>query len=155
MGNRIGADIKEYGGIVPVFVGYYLLVHALRSTFCPMLALTGIPCAGCGLTRAALYLLGGQPARAAYINPSIFVVLLFLLYCGYFRYIRGGTIRGFRWAFAALIFLVLAIYAVRMYCYFPYRSPYVYQKDNLLSNRIPWYGDWIQKGIQWLRGLRR
>jgi len=36
---------------------------------CPFLALTGLPCAACGTTRAALSLAEGRPLAALAVNP--------------------------------------------------------------------------------------
>lgn len=152
--NRIGADIKAYGPAGLVFLGYYLLVHFIRSAFCPMLALTGMPCAGCGLTRAFLYLFSGQLSRTVYIQPMAFAILAFLLYCGYFRYIKGSKIKGFTPLFVLLMVSMLIFYAVRMYLYFPGRVPYVYMKDNLLARRLPGYEVWVNRLILFLEELR-
>jgi hypothetical protein len=40
---------------------------------CPWRALTGIPCPGCGGTRALLRLAGGDPLGAAAMNPAVTV----------------------------------------------------------------------------------
>lgn len=77
--------------------------------------------------------------QAAAINPSIFLVILFLLYCGYFRYIRGMKTKGFSLALGIFVTAVLAIYIYRMYLYFPDRAPYVYHRKNLLAEIFPWY----------------
>ena len=37
---------------------------------------------------------------------------------------------------AALAVMLLAIYAVRMYLYFPNRIPYVYTADNMLARML-------------------
>lgn len=152
--NRLIADIKEYGWAGVVFLGYYVVIHIFRAAFCPMIATTGLPCAGCGLSRAFLYLFSGQIKRAAYINPMCFLIVVFLLYCGYFRYIKGEKIKGFRLLFGLLVFAMLLFYAVRMYLYFPDRIPYVYTRNNLLANRIPGYQDMINKLLQMIRASR-
>jgi hypothetical protein len=41
---------------------------------CPLRFLTGIPCPGCGTTRAAHAVLEGQVVDAALFNPLVFVV---------------------------------------------------------------------------------
>lgn len=43
--------------------------------FCPFEALTGIPCPGCGMTRAMLSLIAGNPGDAAVHNPFCFFLL--------------------------------------------------------------------------------
>lgn len=152
--NRIWKDMKEFVWAGVVFVVYYLIVHSIYDAFCPMLVITGIPCAGCGLTRAALYLLQGQVSRAAFINPSIFLIIIFLLYCGYFRYIRGSRIKGLHAGVAILVIGMLAIYACRMYLYFPERVPYVYHSNNVLAGKVPGYSDWISRIISQIRTWR-
>ena len=80
--NRIAGDIKGVALVLILFLVYYLIMNAVFQAFCPLLILTGVPCAGCGLTRAVIFLLKGQALRAFSINPSVFLILLFLLYCG-------------------------------------------------------------------------
>ena len=154
IGKRLLADIKEYGWAGIVFLVYYGLVHLFRAAFCPMIHWTGLPCAGCGLTRAFLYMLQGEFARAAYINPMSYLLIIFLLYCGYYRYIRGTKIKGFTVVFGILITVMLVFYGVRMFLYFPDRVPYVYTGDNVLANRLTGYKDMVAKLIAILRGLR-
>ncbi len=134
---------------------YYLIVHSLYDAFCPLLVVTGLPCAGCGLTRAVLYLLQGQIKRAAYINPSVFLLLIFALYCVYFRYIKGSRIKGFRAGFAMLVTGMLVIYLYRMCLYFPERVPCVYHSNNVFAGKIPGYQEWIGRMINQIRIWRR
>lgn len=153
-GKRIYSDIKEYSPAGIVFLVYYLLIRLTKSTFCPMLGLTGFPCAGCGLTRAFLYMAKGQFARAAYINPMAFPIIAFLLYCGYFRYVRGTAIRGFKVLLALLVICMLVFYVVRMYLYFPDRIPYVYNRNNILAQRMPGYQNIAGRLIQMIKASR-
>lgn len=68
--------------IVWVAAGEWLPVHP----FCPFRRLTGIPCPGCGGTRAARLLLKGEFAQAVWLNPLAVLfcftipVLLILLF---------------------------------------------------------------------------
>ncbi len=146
--DRIVKDIKEYSPAGIVFLVYYLLIRVTGRAFCPLINLTGFPCAGCGLTRAFLYMASGDFERAAYINPMSFLILLFLVYCGYFRYIRGTAIKGFKTVFALLVACMLIFYAVRMYLYFPHRVPYVYAEGNMLSRIIPGYRSMVSRFFQ-------
>lgn len=152
--KRVILDIKYYAIAGVVFPVYYAIIHAIFDAFCPLLVMTGIPCAGCGLTRAVLYLLKGQIGRAFGLNPSIFPILLFLLYCGYFRYLRETRIKGFRYALAALVAVVLMIYCCRMILYFPDRAPYVYHRKNILAELFPLYGEWMKQLLQNIRAWR-
>lgn len=137
--SRAKRDIRQFWAAGAAFVVYYLISHAVFDAFCPFLVVTGFPCAGCGLTRAGLHLLRGNVVKAASVNPSIFIVVLFLIYCGYFRYIRGTKVKGFSIALGILVTVTLAVYVYRMYLYFPDRVPYVYHKKNLLAEALPWY----------------
>lgn len=140
--------MKGAGWTGVVFLIYYGIVNSVFDAFCPLLVTTGIPCAGCGLTRATIFLMQGQLEKAAHINPSIFMIILFGLYCAYFRYIRGSKIRGFGVGVTLLITAMLLIYGYRMYHYFPNRVPYVYHENNILARHILGYSDLIENFIQ-------
>lgn len=143
--RRIVADLNASKWAIAAFLILYLAIHWIFGAFCPMLVLTGIPCAGCGLTRAFFFLAGGQAARAVSINPSVLAVIVFLLYCGYFRYVRGERIRYLGGALSILAVSMLVIYGYRMYLYFPDRAPYVYMEQNMAAKYIPGYREWLQK----------
>lgn len=152
--KRIAGDLRGAARVGAVFLIYYLIIHSIFHAFCPFLVTTGFPCAGCGLTRAALYLLKGQVSRAAHINPSIFLLICFVLYCGYFRYIKGSPVRGLKIALGVLAAGMLAIYVVRMYFYFPQQAPYVYQSNNLLAAWVPGYREWVGSILEQIRDYR-
>ena len=57
-----------------------LLAVWLWLTGCPIYRLTGIPCPGCGMTRALLRLLSLDFAGAWYYHPLVFVIPLAILY---------------------------------------------------------------------------
>ena len=146
--NRIWKDMKGAGWTGAAFLIYYGIVNSVFDAFCQLLVTTGIPCAGCVLTRASIFLMQGQLEKAAHINPSIFMIILFGLYCAYFRYIRGSKIRGFGVGVTLLITAMLLIYGYGMYHYFPNRVPYVYHENNILARHIPGYSDLIENFIQ-------
>ena len=145
--NRIYRDIKEYGWALIVFVIYYVLIHVIVNAFCPLLVLTGIPCAGCGMTRAFLYLFRGQFSRAMYMNPSVIPVLGFIIYVAFFRYVLGKKVKGLKWCIIGLVAVMLILYGYRMWMYFPDRVPYVYYGDNILAEQLPGYETLIKKVI--------
>lgn len=152
--KRIANDLKKSGIVLILFLLYDWIMNLIFNAFCPFLITTGIPCAGCGLTRALLFLGTGQALRAFRINPSIFLILIFLLYCGYFRYIKGRKVKHPGAALGILVLCMLVIYVCRMYLYFPDRVPYVYKSDNLAAGWIPGYEEWMRKILHTIRSWR-
>ena len=53
--------------------------NLIPKPFCPFHQLTGIPCPGCGGTRAALEIIDGHFENAFQINPLAPLVILFFL----------------------------------------------------------------------------
>lgn len=152
--SRVGADIREYYWAGIIFLGYFAAAHFLFGVLCPQLVVTGIPCPGCGLTRAFFSLARGQAGQAALANPSVFPVLAFLLYCGFYRYGKGEKAPKMGAALALLVICMLAVYGHGMYLHFPEHAPYIYFRDNLLARLVPGYGAWVESAWGWL-GLGR
>jgi hypothetical protein len=103
-----------------------LAVLGWAGVLCPMAAVTGHPCPGCGLTRATLALLGGHVSEAVALHPLSPLVSPLLV--GFLAY--GGVVyvRRGRWpategragtrvagAGVALWVLLLAVWIARFY----------------------------------------
>lgn len=149
--SRIGADIREFCRAGIIFLVYFAGADFLFGVFCPQLIITGIPCPGCGLTRAFFCLAGGRIREAAELNFSLFPVMAFLLYCGYFRYVKGEKTRKLGAALALLTVCMLAVYGYGMYLYFPDRAPYIYYQENVLARLIPGYGECAMHALDYLK----
>ncbi len=86
---------------------------------CPIHSLTGIPCPGCGMTRACIALAGGDFGNALIYNPFSIVLVLFALGTALFpRRIRRLWLRlspsirtSTTWS---LLVLVMGIWAYRL-----------------------------------------
>ena len=132
--GRIVADAKVYGIVVVVLPVYAALSNLLFHAVCPLIIFCGIPCPGCGISRATAYFLTGSWSQAWQINPMIFPIMLAALYFGWNRYLLGRKAKGIKVVVAALFALLIIVYIVRMYLYFPNRVPYVYTADNTLAH---------------------
>ena len=64
----------QRAGIVAALGGVFALIVWQRLPFCPLASIAGIPCPGCGLTRATLALAHGDVHRAVELHPLVFVL---------------------------------------------------------------------------------
>lgn len=87
--KRILADCKHYKNILFILMLYLCGTQLIFHASCPSVILLGLPCPGCGLTRAGICLLRGNLAGAVSINPTIFLWITLLLYFFICRYIRN------------------------------------------------------------------
>ncbi|NUO51220.1 MAG: DUF2752 domain-containing protein [Polyangiaceae bacterium] len=62
---RVGRVLRLCAFVVPLAIA-----SSLGISTCPVALLTGAPCPGCGMTRAALALARGDIALATAMNPS-------------------------------------------------------------------------------------
>lgn len=143
--GRIASDIKEYGMAVVVFIAYAVIVNLVFHAFCPIVIFSGFPCPGCGITRAAVCLLTGRFKQAWLLNPVIFAIVAVVVYFCINRYLLGRKSAGIKWLIAAVFVLLICVYLVRMYMYFPNRVPYVYTADNMLARVLPFYRQLLYK----------
>lgn len=114
-------------------LGLAAAVILLLDAGCPFRHLTGIPCPGCGMTRAYLSALRLDFAGAFRMHPLWpLPVPLFL-----FTVFRPGPIfRNRKWEnlfWGLLLALVLGVYLVRMLLFFPHTPPMDYNPRSLLG----------------------
>ncbi len=131
--GRIVADGREYGIVALVFALYVPVSNFLFGAVCPLVAFCGIPCPGCGLSRAAFCLLTGRWQQAWQYHPMIFPIAIAALWFAWNRYLLGRKARGTMAVLLVLAVCLVIVYGLRMYLYFPDREPCVYKADNLLA----------------------
>lgn len=142
---RILKDLRQYAPVLAAMGITMLLMRLVFHAGCPSVIVFGLPCPGCGITRAALLLAGGHPIRAFEMNPSIYVWLLFFLYLGWFRYVRGKQAPHLQLVLCMVIVLVIGIYVGGMWRFFPKKIPYTIKYDNILSRIFPLYGELLKR----------
>ena len=118
--HTVGARLFRVG----LLLSPIALAMAAEFTVCPSGAL-GVPCPGCGLTRATIALFTGDLAAATALNPLALVVCPLL--AGTFayaagRYIVTGRVATDRWPAAPILVLSMialtVVWAARWLGYF-------------------------------------
>lgn len=69
---------KDFIFFIFVVTIFYVILFALGFT-CPIKALTGVSCPGCGMTRAFISLLNLKPSLAFYYHPLFPLVIIFAI----------------------------------------------------------------------------
>lgn len=94
-----GSRAIALAGVISFAVASWLRLDApwLKLFACPLRAATGIPCLGCGATRAFVHLAHGEVARAIAANPlwALFAAILWTL-----ALFVLARLAGLRWTLA-------------------------------------------------------
>lgn len=125
----------------------FLIALDLTGGSCFFASVFGIPCAGCGSSRALLLLLQGRFKEAIRMHPLILLSLAILLgiplylFLAWYAKKRGRdfqplTPRTGRILLFSLIALYLLVYLIRMILYFPHTEPMCYREDSLWGRLI-------------------
>lgn len=142
--RRMGRDIRQYKWAAAAFLVYYTVVKAVFHAFCPFLIVTGLPCPGCGATRALLYIFRGRFIRAWQLNPCAFLWVVFGIYFFFMRYVRGKKVRGALKILGVTAALMIVVYMFRMAAEFPGYPPMTFRADNILNRIFPFYNDLLR-----------
>jgi len=112
----------------------WLGVFVLTDTLCLFQAFFGVPCPGCGLTRATLALFTGRVADAIFWHPLVFVTLPLIPYLAF----RDKLMKKFSFPVTEK-YIVLGVgsmyvitYATRMILLFPHTPPMTLNENALV-----------------------
>lgn len=130
-------DIKSAKWAIAVIIACFVLLRNILYSMCPMVVLTGLPCPGCGLTRAGFSVLRMDFCGAWRIHPFIFpIILLIILFC-FNRYIfMKKRMPLLKWCMVFLMSSMILFYIWRMLKFFPGEPPMGYYQYNVLSRLI-------------------
>lgn len=132
IGKAVWKDIKNIKWALLAILLYYILTRILFREFCPMRIITGLPCPGCGATRAGLYVLTFRFKEAWQMNPTIFLWILYILYFLWQRYIGKNRKKLSNILLVFVCLCAIMCYIIGMLYYFPHREPYTYYEGNLI-----------------------
>lgn len=126
-------DIKDMKWAIIFFIAYFVFGKNYLHSLCPMVMITGLPCPGCGLTRAVFCLLRLDFSGAFRIHPFIYPIGLYIGLFGWNRYIRKQkTGSGLKALLLLLAVSMIVFYVWRMLKFFPGDPPMSYYSRNLL-----------------------
>lgn len=121
--ERVKKDVLEYGAAVIGVILYLVASQLIFGRICPSAVVLGVPCPGCGMTRACGLTLRGEFVQAfdmhAFIYPVYVCIFLFLLY----RYVLVRDVGKLKKIVFVLAIGSIIYYIYRMYHYFPDKEP--------------------------------
>lgn len=127
--------LKRLGEFVLLGAAFLVLMTVV-DVFCPLRAVTGVPCPGCGLTRAWLAALRLDFPAAFQAHPLFLLAPALVL----LALVKGGRIFPSRWAnrifWLGMAALFLGCYLWRMLTLFPDTPPMDYYHGSLLGRLL-------------------
>lgn len=129
-------DLKTALPALLVFQLYSLIANLFFPRYCPFVLLTGLPCAGCGMTRAVILLLKGRIVESLAMHPMVLGFVLLAMAYGLFRYVLFIDTKHLKSLLVFILVTTMVVYGVRMATVFPNQVPMVYYDGNLLVRLI-------------------
>lgn len=129
-------DLKKSWLILCLFAGYILIGKELGYSVCPSVMLLGIPCPGCGMTRAFFAFLRGDWKEAWHYHPFVYVLILYVIVFAFRRYIQQKEGKSMiKWLIVIGLAMIL-YYGYRMIRFFPTEAPMEYYYGSVLYRMI-------------------
>ena len=127
-------DIKNFYPLIIIFIFFFFVCLITGMGLCPVRATLGIPCPGCGLSRALLLIVQGNLIEAWCFHPFSYVFIIFITMFFINRYLYQYTsdITLKKGLFIIACFMLI-FYLYRMIRFFPNQSPMIFYDDSILS----------------------
>ena len=127
-----------------ILAGLLVLGMFVFDAGCIVRNITGLPCPGCGMTRALITALSGDLAGAFRMHPLFWLPPLLLAAVLLLTLLKPDSLHSKKasWVWLACAVIYLSVYAVRMVLFFPDQEPLTY-------DRTSWFGT-ISEMVRWL-----
>lgn len=126
-------SLKEILALLALLLAYALIPYLFGQQNCIFKAIFGLPCPGCGMTRAWISAIKFNFADAFFFHPLFWILPIALVLWLGFRIkdmeVPNCLIYGF-------IALMLVVYVVRMLTMFPELEPLAFNSDSILAKLL-------------------
>jgi len=120
--------------MVAAIAAYAVAAQLLFGTVCPFYFVVGLPCPGCGLTRAGLLLLGGNPAESFRMHPLLLPVAAYLAAAAVIHIRSPHKMPRLYLPGILLLTAMVGVYVYRLTTLFPHTAPMMINENALLQN---------------------
>ena len=134
--KRICKNAKASWMVLALMIGYSTFAGFFLGTSCLLSSTTGLPCPGCGSTRALIALLKGDFTGSVRLYPLLIPSLIVILVYFAVWLISEKTPRWMEIVLISLVILLVALYAARMLLMFPNDVPMTYNNKAILPRII-------------------
>lgn len=128
--GQIKQDMKSVSWLLLAVTLFMFVMNRVLGGICPIKLLTGIPCPGCGMTRALFYLFAGNWMLSFQMHPLAAVWVVFGLYLALMRYWYRKKPKGLLLMLIILCTAMFGVYLYRMLTIFPNLEPMTYGNKN-------------------------
>lgn len=138
----MGKHLKVVLIIAGIFAIYYAFTYLIvgSNTTCYFKNTLGVPCPGCGMTRAYVSLIRGDLKDAFYwhplflLPPILLIIVLFRKKCGLAQRLYLSNI-----FWTIVISIVVLVYITRMCLFFPNTAPMDINRESMLFRIVAWF----------------
>ena len=137
--RQMKKDFLNMGPFIGIMVVFLITVNFIAGKICAARMIFGIPCPGCGLTRAFGLVFQGRIREAVSMHffwIPISVMLVIFLFDRYFISNVGVSSKIMLILKACVIITIslsIVYYVYRMVIFFPDKSPMIYDPDNIIN----------------------
>ncbi|MDR0974131.1 MAG: DUF2752 domain-containing protein [Ruminococcus sp.] len=130
-------QLKSYWGVLVFALIYIIFASNFLGTGCIFSSVSGIPCMGCGGTRAVFALMHGDILASFHYHPLVIpAVIIFGVYFSSLFIFGKETAKRFEKLLIVFCVISVLLYIIRMIMYFPHTEPMVYNYDSILGRII-------------------
>ncbi|MDR0946663.1 MAG: DUF2752 domain-containing protein [Ruminococcus sp.] len=130
-------QLKNYWGVLTFTIVYMIIASQLLGTSCIFRSVTGVPCIGCGGTRAGLALMHGEIKESIYFHPLLVpVIVILMIYLALYIFRGKKTAKILDKALLIIVIAAIILYIMRMILLFPHTEPMTYNYESVLGRII-------------------
>ena len=129
--------LKRFLAVAAFLALYMLIAKIITGTSCFFQSTIGLPCPGCGLTRAFMSFFSLHIREAFGWHPLFFYIPVLLGVCLFKRLKYGAKeLRWYSWFLWGSCALFIGIFAVRMALFFPHTEPFVLNRFSFTQRAL-------------------